>query len=163
MSRFALRIAITTAVFAIAQPAYAAQVTAVTSVNVVKPVTISKLQDLDYGTLTFNSFTGTRTAVLSRAGALTCPADIVCSGTPRAAGFNIRGTNRLVVLISVTGGTMSNGVDSIPFTPDAPSSVTLTSSGIPGNDFYVGGSISVSPTLVGGTYTGTMTVTADYQ
>lgn len=146
-----------------ATPAAAAQVSAVTSVNVVKPVTLTKLQDLDFGTLTFNSFTGGRNIVLSRAGALTCAADIVCSGAPRAAGFNVRGTNRLTVLITVSGGSMSNGVDSIPFTPDAPPSITLTSSGQPGNDFYIGGSIAVNPDLVGGTYSGTMTVTADYQ
>ena len=69
----------------------------------------------------------------------------------------------MVVLITATGGTMSNGTDSIPFTPDAPSSITLTNSGAPGVDFDVGGSISVSPSLVGGAYTGTMTVTAEYQ
>lgn len=147
----------------IATPAAAAQVTAAASVNVVKPVSLTKLQDLDFGTLTYASFTGTRNIVLSRAGALTCAADIVCSGATMAAGFNIRGTNRLVVLISVSGGTLSNGVDSIPFTPDAPPSVTLTSSGMPGNDFYVGGSIAIDPNLVGGTYAGTLTVTAEYQ
>lgn len=147
----------------IATPAAAAQVTAAASVNVVKPVSLTKLQDLDFGTLTYASFTGTRNIVLSRAGALTCAADIVCSGATRAARFNVQGTNRLTVLISVTGGTLSNGTDSIPFTPDAPASVTLTNSGSPGLNFDVGGSIAVNPDLVGGTYSGTMTVTADYQ
>ena len=163
MSHFPARLVLLAAVALVAQPAAAAQVTAQTSVNVVKPVTLTKLQDLDFGTLTFNSFTGSRTVVLSRLSALTCAADIVCSGAPRAAGFNVRGTNRMTVLITVAGGTMSNGVDSIPFTPDAQSSLTLTSSGMPGTDFYIGGSIAVNPDLVGGTYSGTMTVTADYQ
>ncbi len=146
-----------------AMPANAASIAATTSVNVVKPVSLTKLQDLDFGALTFSNFTGNRTIVLSRAGAVTCATNIVCSGAPKAARFNVQGTNRLVVLISVTGGTMSNGTDSIAFTPDAPSSVTLTSSGVPGVDFEVGGSISVSPALIGGLYSGTMTVTADYQ
>lgn len=144
-------------------PADAASIAAATGVNVVKPVILSKLQDLDFGTLTFSGFTGNRSIVLSRAGAVTCALDIVCSGAPKAARFNVQGTNRLVVLISVTGGTMSNGTDSIPFTPDAPTSITMTSSGTPGVDFEVGGSISVSPTLIGGVYSGTMNVTANYQ
>ncbi len=67
------------------------------------------------------------------------------------------------MLINVSTGSLSNGTDSIPFTPDAPASVTMTNSGAPGTDINIGGSISVSPTLVGGTYAGTITVTADYQ
>ena len=152
-----------TAVAVVAQPASAAQVTAVTSVKVVKPVSLTKLQDLDFGTLTYSSFTGSRTITISPGGALGCAADIVCSGATTAAGFNLRGTNRMTVLITVSGGSLSNGVDSIPFTPDAPHSITLTSSGMPGTDFYIGGSIDVDPNLVGGVYSGTMTVTADYQ
>lgn len=163
MTRIYLYLAALAGVASIARPAAAAQVSAVTSVNVVKPVSLTKLQDLDFGTLTFNSFTGTRNIVLSRAGALTCAADIVCSGVPKAARFNVQGTNRLTVLISVTGGTLSNGTDSIPFTPDAPSSVTMINSGQPGLNFDVGGSINVNPALIGGTYSGTLTVTADYQ
>ena len=69
----------------------------------------------------------------------------------------------MVVLISASGGTMSNGTDSIPFTANCPASVTMVNSGAPGLDFDVGGSISVSPSLVGGLYTGTITITAEYQ
>jgi len=163
MTRILSKIVAIALACAVATPAAAAQVSAVTSVNVVKPVSLTKLQDLDLGTLTFSSFTGTRTVVLSRPGVVTCAADIVCSGVTKAARFNVQGTNRLTVLISYTGGTLSNGVDSIPLTPDGQASVTLTNSGFPGTDFDVGGSIQVSPDLVGGTYTGTMTVTANYQ
>ncbi|MCY7339607.1 MAG: DUF4402 domain-containing protein [Sphingomonas bacterium] len=159
--RFLLAALATVATFA--SPAYAAQISAVTSVNVVKPVSLSKLQDLDFGTLTYSSFTGTRTIVLSRAGVLTCGADIVCSGVPKQARFNVQGTNRLTVLFTYSGGTLSNGTDSIPFTPNGPANVVLTNSGAPGSDFDVGGSIVVSPTLIGGAYSGTLTVTADYQ
>lgn len=161
-SRLAALAAVAAAAFT-AQPASAAQITAVTSVKVIKPVSMTKLQDLDFGTLTFNSFTGDRTIAVSRLGAVTCAADIVCSGATKAAGFNVRGTKQLTVLITVAGGALSNGVDSIPFTPDAPPSITLTNSGAPGTDFYVGGSIAVNPDLVGGTYSGTLTVTAEYQ
>src|SRR5687767_8090707 len=83
----------------LAVPAGAAQITAVTSVNVIKPVSITKLQDMDFGTLTFAGFTGTRSIVISRTGVLTCATDIVCSGAPRQARFNVQGTNRQVVLL----------------------------------------------------------------
>ena len=158
-------IALFTTLFAagLAVPAMAAQTTAVTSVKVVKPVLLSKFQDMDFGTLTFAGFTGTRNIVLSRAGVLTCAADIVCSGTPRQARFNAQGTNNQVVVITYAGGTLTNGTDSIPFTPDGQASITMVNSGAPGLDFDVGGSLQVSPTLIGGTYTGTMTVTAEYQ
>ena len=141
----------------------AAQVTTSGEVIVLRPLTLLKIDDLDFGTLTYSSFTGSRTITISPGGALGCAADIVCSGATTAAGFNLRGTNRMTVLITVSGGSLSNGVDSIPFTPDAPPSITLTSSGMPGTDFYIGGSIDVDPNLAGGVYSGTMTVTADYQ
>ena len=163
MTRIRFCLAALATVAAFATPAHAAQISAVTAVNVVKPVSLSKLQDLDFGTLTYSSFTGTRTIVLSRAGALTCAADIVCSGVPKQARFNVQGTNKLTVLLSYTGGSLSNGTDSIPFVPNGPSSVVLTSSGVPGIDFDVGGTITVSPSLIGGAYSGTLTVTADYQ
>jgi hypothetical protein len=163
MLRIALALAALATAAVPATPATAAQIAAQTSVNVVKPVALTKLQDMDFGSLAFSSFTGTRTITISQAGALTCAADIVCSGAPKAASFNVQGTNRMVVLISVAGGTMSNGTESIPFTPNAPASITMVNSGAPGFDFGIGGSISVDPGLVGGLYTGTMTVTADYQ
>jgi spore coat protein U-like protein len=147
----------------LATPAVAATTTATTTVNVIKPVSIVKLQDMDFGTLTFAGFTGTRTITVSRAGALTCATNIVCSGAPKNARFNIQGTNRMVVMLSYSGGTLTNGVDSIPFTADGQASITMINSGAPGIDLEVGGGLTISPTLVGGVYSGTMTVTADYQ
>ena len=148
---------------ALATPARGAQITAVTSVKVMKPVTLAKLQDMDFGTLSFAGFTGSRTIALSRAGAITCAVDIVCSGVARQARFNMTGTRQNTILITYSGGTLSNGTDSIPFTPDGQTTMTLTNNGSPGTDFDVGGSLSVSSALVGGVYTGTMTITADYQ
>jgi spore coat protein U-like protein len=146
-----------------AGPATAAQLSAVTTVNVVRPVALAKLQDMDFGTLSFAGFTGTRTITLSRAGALTCDADIVCSGVPKQARFNIQGTNKLVVVLTYGGGTLSNGVDSIPFTANGPASIVMINSGAPGLNIDIGGALTISPTLVGGVYSGTMMVTADYQ
>jgi spore coat protein U-like protein len=163
MRRLSLSLAALAATAASTNPASAANTTAVTTVNVVRPVSLSKLQDMDFGTLTFAGFTGARTIALSRAGTLTCAADIVCSGVAKQARFNVQGTNKLTVLFTYSGGTLSNGIDSIPFTPDGQASIVMTNSGAPGSNFDVGGSLEVSPTLVGGVYSGTMTVTAEYQ
>ena len=162
MRRFRFALAVLAASLP-ATPALAAQTTAVTTVNVVKPVQLAKLQDLDFGTLTFSGFTGTRTITISQAGGFNCAADIVCSGAPKPARFNVQGTAKLTAGIVVTGGTLSNGTDSIPFTPSAPTSVYIPNSGQPGVDFAVGGTITVAPALLGGTYSGTLNVTAEYQ
>ena len=148
---------------ALAAPATAAQTTAVTTVNVVKPVSLAKLQDMDFGTLSFGDFTGNRTVVLSRAGAITCATDIVCSGVGKQARFNLKGTNKMTVLLTYAGGLLSNGTDSIALSIDGPASLAVPNSGTIGLNFDVGGSLVVSSALVGGVYTGTMTVTADYQ
>lgn len=145
----------------LSQPATAAQISVIVSATAVKPVVLAKLQDLNFGTLTFSGFTGTRIVTMSRAGTVTCSADIVCSGTSQAARFNVQGTNRMFIQIVVSSSTLSNGADTINFTADAPANLTLTNSGAPGSDFEVGGSITVIPTLTGGIYTGTMNVTAD--
>jgi Mat/Ecp fimbriae major subunit len=163
MRRLSVLLAVVAVTSAIASPARAANISAVTSVNVIKPVSLSKVQDMDFGTLTFAGFTGTRTIVLSRLGAITCAADIVCSGAPKQARFNVQGSNNQTVLLTYSGGTLSNGIDSIPFTPNGQASMPITNSGAPGTNFDVGGSLTISPALVGGTYSGTMTVTADYQ
>jgi hypothetical protein len=148
---------------AIATPSAAAQITAAVSANVVKPVQLTKLQDMEFGTLLVANYTGTRSVVMSRTGTLTCGADIICSGAPKQARFNVQGSNKMVVLISVASAGLVNGTTTIPFAADAPASVTLTSSGVPGNDFDVGGTLTVSGTIPGGVYAGTLNVTADYQ
>ena len=87
----------------------------------------------------------------------------MCSGASKQARFNVSGSNRLTVLLTYSGGTLSNGTDSIPFTADGPATLTMPNSGAQGIGFDVGGSLSISPALVGGIYSGTMSVTAEYQ
>lgn len=162
MHRVTLALAALTAT-ALAAPASAATISATTSVNVAKPVVLAKLQDMDFGTVILSGFTGTRTVVISQAGALTCGTNLICQGTPKAARFNIQGFNKMTASIVVSTGALSNGTDSIPFAPDAPATVYLPNSGQPGVDFAIGGTLTLSAALAGGTYTGTINVTADYQ
>jgi len=61
---------------------------------------------------------------------------------------------------------LTNQADStqtLRMTVDKPDSVTLTSSGQPGVNFDVGGSITLSSSAADGDYVGTMNVTVDYQ
>jgi hypothetical protein len=155
--------ALLAAIIANAAPASAAQITATTSANIVKPVSLTKLQDMDFGTLLVANYTGTRSIVMSRAGVVTCAADITCSGAPKQGRFNVQGTNRMVVMISIASAGLVSAGNTIPFTPDAPASITLTNSGAPGTDVDVGGTLSVSGSIPGGLYSGTMTITAEYQ
>jgi hypothetical protein len=163
MTRFSIASVALAALIAAATPAEAAQITAATSAKVIKPVSLTKLQDMDFATLLVTNYTGTRNVVMSTAGVVTCPAEITCSGATKQARFNLQGTNNTVVLISITSAGLVNGSNTIPFTANAPTSVTLTNSGAPGMDIDVGGTLTVDGSIPGGVYSGTMTITANYQ
>jgi len=143
--------------------AEAAQVTIQANANVVKALTFTSKQDLDFGTI-MPAATGTTTVSISMAGAITCPATATCTGTTRPAIFNVQGTNKGVVQLFVAQSNLVNSADgsTIRFTPTAPATITLTNSGQPGTDFNVGGSIAI-PSTADGTYVGNVEVTADYQ
>lgn len=163
MTKFALRSIAGIALVSAPIAANAAQITANMSANIVKPVQLTKVQDMDYGTLLVSNYTGTRNVVMTRAGAVTCPVEITCSGATKEARFNIQGTNKMVVGITVTSGGLVNGSSTIPFTPDVVRSVTMPNSGAPGIDVDIGGTLTVDGAVPGGLYTGTLTITADYQ
>jgi hypothetical protein len=163
MTKFALRALAGIVLMFVPFAADAAQISAEMSANIVKPVQLTKIQDMNYGTLLVSNYTGTRNVVMSRAGAVTCPVEITCSGATQQARFNVQGTNKMVVGITVTSGGLVNGSYTIPFTPDVLSSITLTNSGAPGTNVDIGGTLTVDGTIPGGLYTGTLTITADYQ
>lgn len=142
----------------------AATITAPAKVNVVKPLTLTVKQNLDFGTILLGA-PSTSTVSLSMAGVVSCGSGLTCSGAPTAAIFNVSGSNGQVVRISAVPSDLINAADSskLLLTPVAPASVTLTNSGAPGKDFGVGGSISIPATATDGTYTGNIEVTVDYQ
>ena len=145
-------------------PANAADVVIRASAKVVKSLELSSKQNLDFGTITFTGTPGTYTVSINLAGQLSCPTGATCSGLAQPAILNAQGSNGSVVLISVASSNLVNTVDNstIPFTPVAPASITLTNSGAPGKDFNVGGSIAI-PSTADGIYSGNVTVTANYQ
>ena len=149
-------------------PASAAPVGATTpataKASIVKPLTLTAKQNLDFGTILLSAVTGPTAVTISQAGAATCGTGTVCSGTPKQAIFNVTGTNNQVVRIFSAATTLTNANDgtTLSFTPNAPANVTMPNSGNAGIDFNVGGGISVTTTTTDGVYSGNMNVTVDY-
>jgi spore coat protein U-like protein len=63
---------------------------------------------------------------------------------------------------NVTLVNQSDATKTLILVTNAPATVVLTSSGHPGNDFSIGGSVTLSSTTAAGTYVGTFNVTVDY-
>lgn len=166
-----------------ATPASAATTTATIKASILKPVQLTGGGTLDLGTILTPSaatFSGTFvvTPAATQSGTF-CAASFSCTGTPAAAMFNIQGTNKtniglnipltvVLTLQNYTGGgttpTMSIATSNSIATNNTTGSYTmqLPNSGFPGLDFYVGGSLTITQATVGGSYAGTITVTADY-
>ena len=146
----------------------AATQNAAVSATVLKPLTLESLQNLDLGTITLGvgSWSGA-TVGISRAGVFSCAStNLVCTGAPSVARYKVTGSNRQVVRITAPSVTLVNQADptkTLTMTVDAPASVTLTSSGQPGINFDLGGTISLSSTTATGDYLGHFNVTVDYQ
>lgn len=152
---------------AAAAPVRAATVMAQVNASNVKPLLLTKLQDLDLGSVTLGPGVWSNATVsLSQAGVRSCTnANISCSGATVVARYNVQGSNQQTVRISAPNVTMVNQSDStqtLTLATDAPASILLTNSGFPGMDFTIGGSVTINSTTQAGTYVGTFNVTVDY-
>jgi hypothetical protein len=121
---------------AVNTPARAATVMAQVTAQNVKPLLLTKLRDLDLGSVTLGTGVWSNATVsLSQAGVLSCAsANIACTGA----------TSTLTLVT------------------DAPASIMLTNSGFPGVNFSIGGSVTINSSTQAGTYVGTFNVTVDY-
>ncbi len=160
-------IAILMCVLSFAGPGHAATQVAQVNANVVKPLILTWLQDLDLGTITLSPGTWSGATVsITRAGVFSCSnANLTCTGATQVAEYNVSGTNKSVVQISAPNVTLVNQSDStktLTLVVDNPGTVTLTNSGPPGTDFFLGGSIALSSSTASGVYAGTFNVTVNY-
>ena len=152
-----------------AAPAHAANSQVATvSATVVKPLALSWVQDLDLGTIVLGpGIWSNATVGISRTGVFSCTnANVTCSGSTQVAKYNVQGTNNNTARITAPNVTLTNQSDptkTLTLTVDNPGSIPIPNSGKPGVDFSLGGSITVSSTTAGGTYSGTFNVTVDYQ
>ena len=150
-----------------AEPGRAATQVAQVNANVVKPLILTWLQNLDLGTITLAPGTWSgATVAISRTGVFSCAnANLTCTGATQVATYNVSGTNRSVVTITAPNVTLVNQSDStqtLTLVVDNPGSVLLTNSGPPGTNFSLGGSIALGSSTAGGVYVGTFNVTVDY-
>jgi spore coat protein U-like protein len=150
-----------------AQPAHAATATASVSANNVKPLVLSKVQDLSFGTITLGPGVWSNATVsISQAGVLACNPNVTCTGAVAAATYNAQGSNQQTVHINCPNFILTSQTDptqTLVMTTNAPASIVLPNSGSPGLNFSIGGSVTLNSTTSGGTYVGTFNVTADYQ
>ena len=160
-------IALLVCAFAGTDPANAASQVAQVNANVVKPLILTWLQNLDLGTITLAPGTWSgATVAISKAGVFSCSnANLTCTGVTQVAKYNVSGTNNTNVTITAPNVTLVNQSDStqtLTLVVDNPGSVTLTNSGPPGTNFSLGGSIALSSSTAGGVYVGTFNVTVNY-
>lgn len=147
--------------------AEAATITTQVTANNLKPLLITKLQDLDLGTVTLGPGTWSNATVsISQAGAFSCTnANVTCAGATKAAQYNVQGSGQHTVFVTCPNITLVNQSDStqtLTLTTDAPATIFLTNSGFPGVNFSIGGSVTINSTTAAGTYVGTFNVTVDY-
>ncbi len=139
--------------------AQAATATASAKAQILTQITVTKTADLDFATIV--SAASASTVVVSPAGLRTCGAGLVCTGTATAAGFGIAGTTGSIVTIasdaSVTLNSGANSMTAALLTSAATRTLTGTDS------FTVGGTLAVAANQAAGAYTGTFTVTVNYQ
>jgi Mat/Ecp fimbriae major subunit len=130
---------------------------------IVKPLTLSKVSDIDFGSIIVQD-NGTVT-MTAATGAISCPSTLTCSASGTPAEYKITGTNNQVVNITKPNVVLSNAGN--PGTPltlvlTGPTQVTLPNSGAAGTNFRLGGTIAISAASKDGVYTGVLNVTVDY-
>lgn len=175
MIKFA-RMAALAAAATLAVPAVAAPVGVpvgqepVATARIIKPLTLTSTGSLDFGTIVMNGVTANRlirldasTGAISAANCGGGSAEVVCSGATSVPTYNVKGTQGQTVTVtkSTSSLTGSNG-GSLTLTPTGANTVLLSNSGVVGNDFNIGGDITIGAATVDGVYTGTVNVTVDY-
>ena len=131
---------------------------------IVKPLTLTKLTDLDVGTITVQD---TGDVILTAAGGITCNGGLTCSGTVSAASYKVTGTNNQQVTITKPPVTLTNTDATMGGTPltlnlTGVDNVTLPNSGVTGTTFSLGGTMTVPAATKEGTYQGDLAVTVNY-
>ncbi len=149
-------------------PAQAATPTqqATATARIYQPLSISWVDDLDFGVIVLNNTTfGGEVVRVSQAGLVTCGGGVnmTCSGTPSAAAYELVGTPGAVVTVTSGAVTLANGGNNLALTQLGPVGGTVTLDADGTTPFSIGGEITVAGNTPEGVYSGTFSVTADYQ
>lgn len=171
----ALRLALVSA-FAIGGAAvgvnsYAVDGTAAATATVVTPITITKVNDLRFGSFSTSAVSQTVTIAGTSAGTRTNSGAVLLNSTNGSASFTVSGTADQTYSITIptaavtittgdgaVGKTMS--VASFTSTPTAGTGTGLLTGGT--QTLYVGATVTTVASQVAGIYTGNFTVTVAY-
>jgi hypothetical protein len=158
----AASIAILTSQSARAAPTSVSNGPVTSRTTIVKPLTLTKLSDLDFGSIIVQD---NGTVSMATTGAITCTSALTCSANGTPAQYKVTGTNNQVVNVTKPNVVLTNA--SNPGTPltlvlAGPAQVTLPNSGSVGTNFSLGGSIVISAATKDGVYAGVLAVTVDY-
>ncbi len=139
--------------------AQAATATASAKAKILQAIVVTKTADLDFATIITGA--AASTVIVSPTGVKTCGVGLVCTGTATAAAFGIVGTSGAVVtIVSDPTVALTSGLNSMTATL-LTSAATRTLTGT--DSFTVGGTLAVGAAQADGAYSGTFTVTVNYQ
>jgi Mat/Ecp fimbriae major subunit len=143
-----------------ASAANAATANANASAVILTPVTVTKTADLDFGTIAIGS--GGGNVAVAASDNRSCDTGLVCSGTTTSAKFSVSGVTGQVVGVSVPASmSLTSGANTMTATlSGTPASLTLAAGA---NAVAVGGSLAVAGNQAAGSYSGSFTVTVNYQ
>jgi hypothetical protein len=136
--------------------------------KIYRPLQIRKDQNLDFGVIVIAGASfAAETVTVPATGTVTCGSgtgNLTCGGAPTPAKFHLTGQNNADVKVDSPtfnlGGAGTLAVTPLVTTQVVNLGATGDSTGV---DVLLGASIAVSSATVEGLYTGTWTVTADYQ
>jgi hypothetical protein len=148
-------------------PSWAANAVVKVNAQPTKPLSLTRVQDLDLGTIVLAPGTWSGATVsITRSGAFSCTnTNTTCTGVAQVATYTVSGSNNEVVRITAPNVTLTNQADStktLVLVVDSPGTITLQNGGKKGTVFSLGGSIALSSSTAGGLYAGTFDVTVDY-
>ena len=137
------------------------QATADVTATLLAPISISSSGDMDFGTMVTTGTAGTVT--VTPAGARSSTDVDLLGGVPSAASFDVTGEGANTYSITLpSSATLTSGGDTMTidtFNHDAGGTPTLSG----GSDtFNVGATLNVGATQAAGTYSGTFSVTVNY-
>lgn len=143
--------------------AQAATATATAKAEILQQVTVTKNTDLDYAVIVTGATASSVT--LTPAGARTCGAGLVCTGTATAAEFTVAGTTNKVVTISAPATvSLVSGANTMSSTLVGSAATLTISATAANNKFQYGGVLTVGANQADGVYTSApFTVTVNYQ
>ena len=168
--RYFVSLAALAATLAVATPAVAQQASATAEARgvVLSPVTLTRVTDLDFGTVSTGPAAGTvsvnaDTGIRSVTGGVTAVPSVFSRA--RFDGLAQDATTVQLTLVPPTGGLLYSGANSIAVSGMGFDSAGTTRVVPAGGAFiaYVGGNFAIAANQPNGTYSALFQVTADYQ